>query len=203
MGWRSRPDIVASMALPEDPAARYRAVSDLFTQLVSQTTDWDSPSPVAEWTARGVVEHLVDWIPDILRDGAAIDLPRRDPAHSDPVAEWARFDKGLRDVVARPELTGGPFAHPMAGTMTVGASIYMLVTPDVFMHSWDLARASNQPVTLDADYSAQLLSGMEAIEDMLRSSGHYGQRVVVPIDADVATRLVAFIGRDPQWRPAT
>ncbi len=203
MGWRSRPDIVTSMALPQDPAARYRAVSDLFTQLVSRTTDWDSPSPVAEWTARGVVEHLVDWIPDILRDGAAIDLPRRDPAHSDPVAEWARFDQGLRDVVARPELTSGQFAHPMAGTMTVGTAIDMLVTPDVFMHSWDFARAGNQPVTLDADYSAQLLAGMVAIEDMLRSSGHYGQRVDVPVDADVATRLVAFIGRDPQWRPAT
>jgi hypothetical protein len=34
---------------------------------------------------------------------------------------------------------------------------------------------------------------------MLRSSGHYGPRVDVPNDADPATRLIAFIGRDPDW----
>ena len=188
------------MALPEDSAGRYETVSDVFTRLVAGTVDWDAPAPVAGWTARDVVWHLVDWIPDVLRDGAAIDLARRDVAVADPVADWARFDAGLRAVVARPDVMDGEFAHPMAGTMTVGAAIDMLVTPDVFMHSWDLARASGQPVSLDPDYSAVLLSGMEGIEDMLRSSGHYGQRVDVPDDADVATRLIAFIGRDPHWR---
>jgi hypothetical protein len=67
------------------------------------------------------------------------------------------------------------------------------------MHSWDLARASQQAITLDADYSAALLAGMEGVEEMLQSSGHYGQRVHVPDDADSATRLIAFIGRDPDW----
>ena len=188
------------MAFPDDPAARYEAASDVFTQLVAGTGHWESPAPVAGWTARDVVWHLVDWIPDVLRDGAAIDLPRRDPAAPDPAADWTRFDQGMRAIVARPDVTDGPFAHPMAGTMTVGTAIDMLVTPDVFMHSWDLARATDQPVTLDADYSAALLAGMEGIEAMLRSSGHYGPRVDVPDDADVQTRLIAFIGRDPHWR---
>ena len=31
----------------------------------------------------------------------------------------------------------------------------------------------------------------------LRASGHYGPRVEVPEDADVQTRLLAFIGRAP------
>jgi hypothetical protein len=43
---------------------------------------------------------------------------------------------------------------------------------------------------------------MEAAEDAIRASGEYGERVEVPPDADVQTRLVAFIGRDPLWRPA-
>ena len=82
-----------------------------------------------------------------------------------PAEDWARFDEALRDVVARPDVMTGEFAHPMAGTMTVEAAIDMLVTPDVFMHSWDLARASGQSVTLDTDYAAGLLSGMEGIEE--------------------------------------
>jgi hypothetical protein len=40
---------------------------------------------------------------------------------------------------------------------------------------------------------------MEAIEDVIRSSGQYGERVPVPADADAQTRLLGFIGRDPSW----
>jgi uncharacterized protein (TIGR03086 family) len=190
----------SAMSLPDDPAGRYTSVSDAFTQLVDGTSDWDSPAPVSGWTAADVVWHLVGWIPDVLRDGAEIDLPRGDRSATNPAGDWVRFDEAIRAVVARPDVMTGEFAHPMAGTMTVGAAIDMLVTPDVFMHSWDLARASGQSVTLDPDYAAGLLSGMEGIEDLLRSSGHYGQRVDVPADADVQTRLIAFIGRDPYWR---
>jgi len=187
------------MALPDDSAGRYRAVSDTFGGLVSGTVDWNAPAPVAGWRARDVVWHLTDWIPGVLHDGAGIDLPRRDPASTDPATDWTAFDRGMREVVARPDLASAAFAHPMAGTMPLGSAIDMLVTPDVFMHSWDLARASGQSITLDADYSAGLLAGMEGIEEMLRSSGHYGSRVAVAGDADAATRLMAFIGRDPAW----
>jgi uncharacterized protein (TIGR03086 family) len=189
------------MTLPDDPADRYAAVAGTFSQLVVGTADWDAPAPVDGWTARDVVWHLVDWIPGVLHDGAAIELPRRDPAMPDPVADWLRFNEGMLAIVGREDVTDGPFAHPMAGTMTVGTAIDMLVTPDVFMHGWDLARASSQEIAMDADYSAALLSGMEGIEEMLRSSGHYGTRVDVEADADAATRLVAFIGRDPHWSP--
>jgi uncharacterized protein (TIGR03086 family) len=188
------------MTVPES-ATRYAAVSEVFTHLVAGTTDWNSPSPVAGWSAGDVVWHLVDWIPNVLFEGAAIELPRRNPDASDPPADWVRFDDRMRAVLAQPDFAERTFAHPMAGTMPLGSAIDMLVTPDIFMHSWDLARASQQAITLDADYSAALLAGMEGVEEMLRSSGHYGPRVDVPNDADPATRLIAFIGRDPDWHP--
>jgi uncharacterized protein (TIGR03086 family) len=188
------------MTLPES-ATRYAAVSEVFTDLVTGTTDWNSPSPVAGWSARDIVWHLVDWIPNVLFEGAAIELPRRNPEVPDPSADWTEFNDGMRSVLARPGFAEGTFAHPMAGTMPLGAAIDMLVTPDIFMHSWDLARATQQPIALDADYSAALLAGMEGVDEMLRSSGHYGQRVDVPDDADSARRLIAFIGRDPDWHP--
>jgi hypothetical protein len=40
---------------------------------------------------------------------------------------------------------------------------------------------------------------MEAMEDVIRSSGQYGARVPVPAGADAQTRLLGFIGRDPNW----
>jgi hypothetical protein len=44
---------------------------------------------------------------------------------------------------------------------------------------------------------------MEPIEQVLRDSGQYGPRVPVPPDADVQTRLLGFIGRDPSWSPVS
>jgi hypothetical protein len=68
-------------------------------------------------------------------------------------------------------------------------------------HTWDLARASGQDVTLEPEFCAHLLAGMAPIEDLLRASGQYGPAVAVPADADAQTRLIGFIGRDPSWRP--
>jgi hypothetical protein len=67
------------------------------------------------------------------------------------------------------------------------------------MHTWDLARATGQDDRLDPGFCAQLLGGMEPMEEVIRSSGHYGPRVEVPADADAQTRLLGFIGRDPFW----
>lgn len=84
--------------------------------------------------------------------------------------------------------------------MPLGNAIDMFITPDVFMHSWDLAQATDQPTALDADFAAGLLVGMEGIDEILRASGQYGPRVQVPENADAQTRLMAFVGRDPNWR---
>ena len=43
-----------------------------------------------------------------------------------------------------------------------------------------------------------MLEGMLPMDEVLRQSGQYGPRVPVPDDADVQTKLLAFIGRDPR-----
>jgi len=44
----------------------------------------------------------------------------------------------------------------------------------------------------------RFVEGMEPLDELLRQSGQYGARVPVPDDADEQTRLIAFVGRDPQ-----
>jgi hypothetical protein len=39
---------------------------------------------------------------------------------------------------------------------------------------------------------------MELLDEVLRASGQSGPRVEVPGDADVQTRMLGFIGRDPR-----
>ena len=73
----------------------------------------------------------------------------------------------------------------------------MICTSDVFLHTWDLARATGLDETPDPEEVHRLLEGMEPMDELLRSSGHYGPRVEVAPDADEQTRLIAFIGRRP------
>jgi hypothetical protein len=69
------------------------------------------------------------------------------------------------------------------------------------MHTWDLARATGQDDSLDPGECEHLLDGMVAAEAAIRASGQYGPKVEVAADATAQDRLVAFIGRDPAWRP--
>jgi len=94
-----------------------------------------------------------------------------------------------------PAVASSELSHPQAGTHRFDAGIDMFFTGDVFMHTWDLARATGQPEQLDEAMAAEMLAGMEPIDDMLRQSGQYGPKVEPPPDADATTRLMAFIGR--------
>lgn len=187
--------------LPDAPAERYRVVAHQFSVLVDAVPDWDAPSPVDGWIARDVVWHLVDWFPALMNGSSAIKLPTRDGG-ADPSTAWRMLDAAVQAMLDDPATADAPFAHQFVGEMSVVTATEMLYTPDVFMHSWDLARAAGLPLELDADYAATLLAGMEAMEDVIRSSGHYGTRTPVPTDATVQDELIAFIGRDPAWTPA-
>jgi hypothetical protein len=81
--------------------------------------------------------------------------------------------------------------------MPLPEAVSRFFTADVFMQSWDLARATGQDETLDPERCAKLLEGMQPLDKLLRSSGQYGPKVEVPDDTDVQTRMLAFIGRDP------
>ena len=188
------------MALPDDPAARHREVAAAFGRLVDGAGSWQAPAPVDGWTARDVVAHLVEWFPGFL-SGGGITLASGPSVADDPAAAWQHHAHAVQALLD--ERGDESFTHPYAGTHRLADAVDQFYTADVFMHSWDLARATGQPVRLDEDFAAALLDGMRPIEDVMRSSGQYGEPVPVPDDAPAVDRLMGFIGRDPAWTPAT
>jgi uncharacterized protein (TIGR03086 family) len=186
--------------VPSDPAARHRLIAGAFSDRVRGTRDWEAPAPVPGWTARDVVRHLVEWFPGFLAMGSDVRLPSGPSVDHDPVLAWQVHADGVQAVLDDPATSDRVFSHEHTGTLPLADAVDRFYASDVFMHTWDLARATGQDETLDADFCGVLLAGMEPIEDMLRQSGQYGPRVAVPDDADVATRLMGFIGRDPTWR---
>jgi uncharacterized protein (TIGR03086 family) len=187
--------------MTSDAAARHQLFPGAYTARVLGTRDWDAPAPVAGWTARDVVRHLVEWFPGFLAGGTGIQLPAGPSVDADPVGAWTTQFDAVQALLDDPDNAGLVLKNPHLGEVPLPEAIDRFYTSDVFMHTWDLARATGQDDRLDAATCADLLAGMEPIEDLMRGSGQYGPRVQVPAGADSQTAMLGFIGRDPDWRP--
>jgi len=182
-----------------EAADEHRRVAAAFTTTVDGVAPaaWHRPAPADGWVARDVVGHLVEWFPAFLDGATGITLPAGPAVDDDPVGAWRTQTDAVQALLDDPAVAGREHDLPHIGRMSLEQAIDMIYTSDVFLHRWDLARATGQDETLDPDKCAAMLEGMLPMDEMLRQSGQYGPRVDVPDDADVQTRLIAFIGRVP------
>jgi uncharacterized protein (TIGR03086 family) len=180
-------------------ADEHRTVARGFTERVNGAApdSWDDPAPVEGWAARDVVRHLVEWLPAFLASGAGVELRKGPSADQDPVGAWTSHSEAVQQLLDDPATAERVLSNPHIGDVPLDRAVNDFYTSDVFLHTWDLARATGQDEHLDPDRCAQMLQGMLPLDEVLRQSGQYGPRVEVPEGADVQTRLLAFIGRRP------
>jgi uncharacterized protein (TIGR03086 family) len=150
--------------------------------------------------ARDVVQHLVEWGPSMLFENWDIQKPDIPPVEDDPVGAWSAVDQAIQAALDDPEVAKRERETQM-GLSSLENVADMIWTNDVLIHTWDLARATGQDDVLDADCVKRMYAGMEPMEDAIRNSGHFGARVPVSADADEQTKLLAFVGRRPDWTP--
>ncbi len=175
----------------------HRRIAAAFTATVEGVApaDWDRPAPPAGWVARDIVRHLVEWLPGFLSSSTGITWPAGPSVDDEPIGAWAHQTEAVQALLDDPATAEREYDLPHLGRMTLSQAIDSIYTADVFMHRWDLARATGQDETLDPATCARLLAGMAPMDEALRASGHFGPRVEVDDDADVQTQLLAFIGR--------
>ena len=181
----------------------HRRVAGIFTDRVRGVAagGWDALAPVEGWVARDVVRHLVTWLPPFLHGGAGVTLAQGPAVDDDPLGGWVAHSAGVQAILDDPTTESMVLRNPHLGVMPLSEAIANIYTSDVFMHTWDLARATGQDDILDSTRCEMMFQGMQPLDEVLRSSGQYGPRVPVPADADAQTRLLGFIGRDPNWQP--
>jgi uncharacterized protein (TIGR03086 family) len=170
--------------------AGFSAVADSFVD-----EQWSAPTPCTDWDARALVEHVIGFHEFLLLRplGVRANRPRQGPA-----ARWRATASVLFELLEAPgaldrsiELPGG--GHSSARQM-LGA-----LTTDVLVHTWDLARAGGFEPNLDAELSTAALD--RALRSGLdRAEGMIGPEFAAAASADAEARLVAFYGRDPNWR---
>lgn len=180
----------------DDIAERYERVTAQFTERVRAVPEdaWNNPSPCEGWTARDVVGHLTDWIPAFF-GSHGVKFPPVPSVADDPVGAWETVRVTIAGALVDPTLATRQVATPF-GVKSLAETVDMIVTGDVFTHTWDLARATGQPETLDPDQLERMIAGMAAMPDeVLRADGMFGPRIDVPADADDQTKFLGFVGR--------
>jgi len=155
---------------------------------------WDSPSPCGDWDARGVVEHVIGFHDVLLLRplGAKPQRPK-----GDPVARWAVTSDAIVTSLSDMDETKLQAVKESSGIALV--RLVPMLTTEVLVHTWDLARAIGEdpaldPGLCDVAYEAALLNA-----ESLQSSNMFAAAISVTADADAATKLIALLGRDPLW----
>ena len=166
-----------------------------FSRVVAQAEGrWERRSPCPEWDARGVVEHVIGFH-DVLLLQPLEAKPRR--PKGDPVERWRVSQAAI--VAALSGLADDP--RPPVRDIPIRdlGRLLPVLSAEVLVHTWDLARGIGVDPALDPGLCEIALAVVRPHENQLRDSGMFGASVPVPEDADAATLLVAFLGRDPSW----
>ena len=162
-----------------NPIQRHRRACDGFARVANAVPPdrWTRPTPCAEWDARALVEHVIGFHEVLLLRpmGVRAHRPRTDPA-----ARWTATQHALFDALAEP------------------VDVLPALTSDVLVHTWDLARSADLAPDLDLALCALAYDAVRAM-DLPRDTGMFEPAVPATDDADAASRLIAFYGRDPDW----
>jgi uncharacterized protein (TIGR03086 family) len=160
---------------------------------------WQTTTPCSGWDVRDLVNHLVSgnlWAAE-LGAGATIeevgDRLDGDLLGSDPAAAYAASARAASEVFGRPGVLDRPCAvsyGPVPGSVYAGHRFI-----DVLIHGWDLATASGQDATLDADLIRACGQICAPQIDALRASGAFGPGIPVAPGSSAQTRLLAELGR--------
>ncbi|GAA3107149.1 TIGR03086 family metal-binding protein [Streptosporangium carneum] len=189
-----------------DVAARYRIRADIFAAKVTAVRpgQWSSPSPCEGWTARDVVGHIVDMHAAMLRPlgGSLSPAP---VVEEDPLAAFAAARADVEALLADPATAARQVDTP-AGRLSVELHVDQVVSADMVLHGWDLARATGQDDTIDPAELEAMWPDVQRIPDEMRVPGAFGPGIVVfgpevevPDDAPLQHRVLGLLGRDPHW----
>jgi uncharacterized protein (TIGR03086 family) len=187
-------------------AARYRVRADIFAAKIAAVRPgrWSNPSPCEEWTAKDVVGHIVDMHGAMLGPFGR-SLSRAPSVEEDPLAAFASARADVEALLDDPATAASEVATP-GGRLSVEQHIDQVVSADMVVHGWDLARATGQDDTIDPAEIAAMWPGVQRIPDEMRIPDAFGPGIVVfgsevgvPHDAPLQHRVLGLLGRDPHW----
>jgi uncharacterized protein (TIGR03086 family) len=155
----------------------------------------DAPTPCEQWAVRDLFAHLIGGATTfaaVIRgeQPPTVPQPGDDALAATANAALVDVDGAFRTPGVMERTIGTPF-----GEMP-GETFARLLAFDMLMHSWDLATATGQPLTVPDDIVAEVDAfARAAITDDLRGPDSFGPPAESADGAGRLERLVAFSGR--------
>jgi uncharacterized protein (TIGR03086 family) len=156
---------------------------------------WDAPTPCEGWTARDLVQHVVD------SQGLFLRLVGREQAElpscqDDPLAAASGALGQVQADLEDPGAAGATF-EGLFGTQTFAQGVDRFLTFDLVVHGWDLARATGQDDAIPPDELDRIEAAAQEMDrsGAMRGPNAFGPALPAPDGADQQARLLAFLGR--------
>jgi uncharacterized protein (TIGR03086 family) len=182
----------------EDLERACRSTSSMMSAVTE--ADLSRDTPCADWNVRTLIEHIVNsaiFFGDVAEFGACPD-DKEWPVFSDedlPFAFAAQADR-LEAAFAVPEAMDKPMMLPIGEVP--GSTCIAVATGEIFIHGWDLAKATGQRTGLDPIVATALLDSVWIeLCDQVRASDEpvFGAARVAASDTPLSDQLAAYLGR--------
>lgn len=188
----------------QDPRPLFaQAVDQAERQIAAVRPDeLGNSTPCADYDVRALLGHMTSVLHKLARVGRGEDA--RDVADVlDGIADtdWASTFAHARGEVERVWADGAILDRmvTLPWATLPGRAAMDAYTHEFTAHSWDLAHATGRLGELDPDLAVRALDAFTtfAPPESRGGQGKFGPVVQVPDDADVYTRLAAYLGRRP------
>jgi len=162
------------------------------------------PTPCGDWLVRDLIDHIVgatDFFADLAEQGSSPD-GRQWPDYSagDFAASFGQQARRATAGFAAPGALERIMVLPTGPAP--GSRCIQVATGEIFVHGWDLARATGQAMPADEGVADALLASewpsmCAAARDADPSV--FAPEIHVPREAPGVDRLAGLLGRDPGW----
>lgn len=178
------------------------------------TDDLSRPTPCAGWNLADLLAHMTVRHRGFAAaaHGQGADLAIWQPGTvaaavaADPAGAYSAAASGVIDAFAGADVLDAMFALPelapdatIPGSMAIG---FHLV--DYVVHTWDVARSVGNPVDLPADVVAAALPIAFGVPDgdfRTIANAVFGPAIPSTESVDDLDRILAYLGRSPEWAP--
>jgi uncharacterized protein (TIGR03086 family) len=175
-----------------------------------RSVDLGRPTPCDGWDVADLLSHLSiqhrGFAAAARGEGGDLAVWASRPAAPDPVAGFLAATADVLTAFGADGVGDRPFQLPeISPTMEFPAAQAMTFHfIDYVVHSWDLARSIGTRPGLDQPVLASAWTVAQQIPDSSRGrpGSPFAARVAVPADAPLLDRIVAELGRSPDWEPS-
>ena len=189
-------------------ASAVRASADVVDGI--KPVDLSRPTPCSEWTLGALLAHMTvqhqGFAAASAGRGADPEVWKVGAPSPDPVADYVMAAELVIAAFAEPGVMERGFAIPeiMPGMEFPAPQAISFHFIDYVVHGWDVARSLGQAYEVDPDVVEAALPVAEAVpegERRLRPGAAFRPGLPAPDGARPMDRILAMLGRDPDWTP--